>query len=949
MPKKQVEQFSDSDSDSDNSLYESKPGSKVTSSTKKPAKVTKSKKAVKQESDNDSDDEIETETKSKSIKTSKPKIDTKTEKTYVDVNKIIHRKINTKGYTLVIVESPGKTKKIESILGTGYVVTSSFGHIMDLHPKKLSVDIDNDFNPEYHILTGTNKFQDKTKVVKDLIDKASKASKIIIASDKDREGEMIGWSLKVILGLDDNYERITFNAITKDEIKKAIKNPQKINDMMVDSQKARRVLDRLVGFMISPSLNQMMGMGKLSAGRVQSILVKVICEKEQEIAEFFTLENKSFFNVVSNVVINDTNMKCDLFTDLVIDEDDDEEEDNDKEEYNNDEEENEDGKFKKAKIVSYKNAEKLMNNITKSKFKVTDLTVRKSKRVPSAPYTTSTVQQDASTKLGFNVKRTMQSLQKLYEAGHTTYLRTDSVNLSDDALKQCEDFIKDNYGDDWYNRKNYVNKKKNTQEAHEAIRPVDISKKTVPSSNSIGADEQKVYQLVWKRTVASQMAPAEVDVYTIDIGISKEKNYIFRSSIEDIVFPGFLSVYGIDNSQDDKVKLQLKVPKKGDAVNIENVKCSEEYKNPPMRYTEAGLLKKMDPKNLNIGRPSTCAEIISTIQKRNYVEIKDVDGVEKKSRTLVWEPDTDIVTETKTVYLGREKKKFCPTNLGTEVVKVLNDNFPELMDYNFTASMEQELDEIAEGKKEWVECVSEFWKKLKPLLDNIDKKKKVERILGKNPDTGYDVIATMGFHGPMLTMARSDKKTENASAPIKPPLTLESITLKQALKILEYPKILGTVNKKIVELKTGKHGFYITHGDRSTNIPNDADIDPADIDLDTALQFLEDKQKHHEGKISKYLYYHKDGNIEYIINQGKFGENNRYLMIKDVTKKTAKPVFLPFPSDESLEELDFDRLRILIVEAKARRSKNKSVKSNSKGTNLKTTNFKTKAKAVKKN
>jgi DNA topoisomerase-1 len=827
-------------------------------------------------------------------------------------------------YILVIVESPGKIKKLESILGKGYMVVASFGHIMDLHQKKMSIDFDNNFEPEYHVITGAKKFQDKTKVVKDLIKKAQNASKVIIASDDDREGEMIGWSYKVVLGLNDSdYERITFNSITKDEIKKAIANPGKLDMLKVDSQKTRRILDRIVGFKISPSLSQMMGMHNLSAGRVQSIVVKLICEKEQEITKFLQGDNASFFRIVGNMITENQKieMKCELMTDRknnlsvdLLDEDDQPEEDQDEDQ----DQDQKNSRMKKAVIDSYKNAEKIMKNISESVFKISNTEMRKSKRHPQPPYTTSTAQQDASTKLGFNVKRTMACLQKLYEAGHTTYLRTDSTNLSADALTQCTKYVKEHYGDDYHNHKIYTNKKGNTQEAHEAIRPVDVSKQTVPINGKIGVDEQRVYQLVWKRTVASQMKPAEVDVHTVDIEISKEKDYFFRTSIDDITFSGFLAVYGIGvHGQDfNKIdpKCKILIPQKKEKVLAKDVRCSEDYKKPPMRYSEAGLVKKMDPKNLNIGRPATYAEVINTVQARKYVELKDVGGSEKKSRTITWIPEKGqgkIAVEEKTVHLGREKKKFCPTPLGMEVNTILCKNFPELMEYKFTSNMETQLDEIAEGDLGWVDCMTEFWGKLKPLLDNLDGEKKMERLLGSHPETGYPITASMGRHGPMLTMARSKKKTDRAIAPIKSPQTIETITLQQAVEILKYPKILGVHEKKNVELKTGSYGFYVTCGKEGANIP--AGVDPDDIDLAIALKYLDDKKNQMQEKHSKYLYYHKNGNLEYIINTGKYG---KYLMIKDLTKKNDKPLFLHFPADEDVEDITFERVKEIADEAK---------------------------------
>lgn len=818
---------------------------------------------------------------------------------FVDVDniKIVKRKKDGQ-YILVIVESPGKIKKLESILGTGYKVTSSFGHIMDLHSKKISVDIDNGFKPEYHILTGEG-FSNKKKVVADLRKLASNASKVIIASDHDREGEMIGWSYKMVLGLhDDDYERITFNSITKEEVKKAIKNPSKIDMKMVDSQKTRRILDRIVGFKISPSLSQLMGTTKLSAGRVQSIVVKLICEKEQEINNFFEGDNASFFKIVGDFsTSNIDNLKCDLFSvnDKLIDNEERDENDDDKK----DEEKG------RAKIKSYKIAQKLMNSIVDSKFKIANVIVKKSKRYPSPPYTTSTIQQDASTKLGFNVKRTMTALQKLYEGGYTTYLRTDSTNLSNDALMQCTEYIKAVYGKKYHQYKNYTNSKGNTQEAHEAIRPVKIDVESV----DIGQDEKKIYQLVWNRTVASQMTPAEVDVYNINISISNENDYVFKTSIEDITYDGYLAIYGINN------KNMIIVPKVGDKIIADNIKCSEEYKKPPLRYSEAGLIKKMDPKNLNIGRPATYAEVINTIQKRNYVEIKDIEGFEKESRILLWcSNDGEITTDKKIIHIGREKKKFSPTVLGTQVNNILNKHFPDVMNYQFTAHMETELDDIAEGTKEWVECLDDFWNTLKPELESLHSDSKFQKVLGQHPETGYDVIATVGHFGPMLTMARSSKKCENATAPIKEPYKLETITLKEALKILEYPKILGKHNKKNVEIKKGMYGYYISYNSVNINIPDD--IKPKNITLDKAIELIDEKDKHEEDKVNNYLMYKKDGSIEYIINKGKFGENNKYLMVRDTSNKKLKPKFVSLNDSLDVSSITLEKLKELASQKK---------------------------------
>jgi DNA topoisomerase-1 len=830
---------------------------------------------------------------------------------------------------LVIVESPGKIKKLESILGSGYLVTSSFGHIMDLPRNALGIDIDNKFNPIYQVITGNEKFQDKKKVVKDLLSKASRASKVIIAADDDREGEMIGWCYKEALKLNENeYERITFNSITKEEVKRAISTPGKINMLMVESQKTRRILDRLVGFKISPCLSQIMGMRGLSAGRVQSVVVKLICDKEQEINKFFEGSNASYFKfngvfILDNPVLE---LKCELVNDNNTES---------KNDTKNSDNEHISNTLKIVKLTTYKEAYKLMKQMSKSTFKISDIDIRHTTRNPSPPFTTSTVQQEASTKLGFSVKKTMVSLQKLYESGYTTYLRTDSTNLSKDAMKQCFKYIKSTYGKKYYRETNYTNKKGNTQEAHEAIRPVKITTTSVILGGKLGPDEQKVYELVWRRTVASQMQPSKIDVYSIDISISKEQHYYFRTKIEDITFPGYLLAYGIgvhgQNINDMVEDYKVLLPKVNQKVEAKNIKCSEEYNRPPLRYSEAGLVKKMDPKNLNIGRPATYAEIINTVQKRKYVEIKNITGISKQSRQLIWHPSTEIQLDKKTIYIGKENKKFCPTELGIQINDIMLRNFPELMDYKFTSSMEKQLDRIAEGKLNWVNCLQSFWNTLEPLLKTLNEEKKIERILGNNPKTGYEVIASIGMYGPMLTMARSSKKSENAIAPIGKPYNLDTITLEEALKILKYPKILGVHKRKNVELKKGKHGFYITHGKNSSNISDD--INPDDITLQTAIDLINTKIKKKQSKIDSYIFYKKEGDIEYIVNTGNYGEDNRYVMVRNINKKNIKPIFVSLPKNILSGDITLEYIKELVSNRYHKKTKSsKKVKIVSKKT-----------------
>lgn len=794
------------------------------------------------------------------------------EKTYIDVDNYEKCKLSTKKtYILVIVESPGKIKKISSILGDNYKIVASYGHIMDLHKKQLCVDIDNKFKPEYHIITGTNKFDDKMKVVNELRQVAKQSNKVIIASDDDREGEMIGWCYKVIIGLGDTeYERITFNSITKEEVKKAIASPKKLDMNMVASQQTRRIIDRLVGFKISNELRRLLGIISISAGRVQSVVVKLICEKEDEIQQFLNGENSSFYKITSIMDII-TPMKCELYTDI------------------------EDNTMTKANFSTYKEVKKLMKNITASKFKIKTIQEHKSTRQPSPPYTTSTAQQDSSTKLGFNIARTTKALQNLYEEGYTTYLRTDSTNLSQDALIQCEQYIKNTYGNKYHKLTSYASKKGNTQEAHEAIRPVDMNKTDVKLGNKIGNDEQKIYQLVWNRTIASQMAPAIVNVYTLIISISKEKHYMFVTKIENVIFDGYLRIY------DEEQKEPFILPEENISVTAQEIKATEDYKNPPQRYTESGLIKKMDPKNLNIGRPATYGSIITNIQKQ-YVEIKNIDGIEKKTQILLWTCDTNEITlETKTNYIGKENKKFVPTELGMKVTKLLNIHFPDIMDYQFTAHMEKELDDIAEGTIDKVKCLTKFWKKFEPLLNNINKLDAPVRIIGNHPITNQEISAYIAYGGVKIKM---DKKIISLPSSY----LIDNITLEEAINVLSYPKLLGIHDNKNVELKKGKFGIYISMDDKTCSIPSE--VIPDNITLEMAINYINIKHTQTTNRIKKYLFYSKVDNIEYIIDSKT--ETNKYIMVRDTTKNNTKPLFVSFPNTEQIELMTVEKIKELI-------------------------------------
>lgn len=815
---------------------------------------------------------------------------------------------------LVIVESPGKIKKIESILGDEYMVLASVGHIIDLEPTKLSSYIANKFEPTYIVK------DDRKDVVAKLIAAHKKADEVFIATDEDREGEMIAWSVAFVLKIK-NANRITFTSITKEEIKKAIANPRKIDHDLVLAQKARRMLDLIVGYELSPCLWRTVR-ANLSAGRVQSVVTRLIADKENEIELFFQKESSSNVKFTGCFLdINETKFTAQLFTSKKskVAEIDDNEEEND----------NKDG-FKKGTKpkISIEKARELLDAMTKSKYTIGEIEEKDSLRNPSPPFTTSTIQQEASRKLGFTIKKTMQVAQNLYEAGYITYMRTDSVCLSQESLNNIQKYIVDNYTKKYFRQVKYTSKSQNTQEAHEAIRPSDIFTVNVEIKNKIQADESRLYKLIWKRTVASQMTPAKFKIKCIQININKLKEYFYMTQVQTLVFDGFLKVYNIekvdkdneDNNEDDK---SIDLPDNGELINIHSISASEEYQKPPTRYNEASLVKKIDPENMNIGRPSTYGSIINTIQERQYVEKKDVDGIEKKSIVLNWinGKQQKITETTKKVILGKDLDKLVPTATGILVTNYLVKNFPEVLDYKFTSLMEDKLDLIAENKSVWNEVLDEFYKKFHPQIEKVLKEKATvidqnSKIIGQHPDTGADVIATIGKFGPMVKMAIT--KTKFAYAPIKSPLKIDTIKLSDVLKLFEYPKILGKHEKKPVLLNKGKFGLYITYDELKISVgskkPTDSDTIDKEVDSDEdndnneeitlkkAIELIKNKKK-------DILWEKKDGKIHYIIKSGEFGQ---YISVKDTTKATKKPMFVSVPKNTVITELTLDKVKEII-------------------------------------
>lgn len=804
----------------------------------------------------------------------------------------------SKDIILVIVESPGKINKIESILNELYpkkrfIVMASVGHIIDLCKKNLSVDVDDKFKPEYEPIDSKKK-----EVIKKLKLGAKNASEVLLATDEDREGEMIAWSLKETLKLD-NVKRIVFNSITKEEIKKAVENPTIIDENMVNAQKTRRILDRLLGYKISPilwkSANQ-----PLSAGRVQSVVVELIIDKENEINDFIKNSKGSYYKFIGELLHKSEMLKCNLIN---------KSKKNKIEIENSDENEESNNNNKKVKIENKEKALELMNILKESEYKVIEILEKERIQRPSPPFTTSTLQQEAARKLGFSVKQTMSSAQRLYEAGLITYMRTDSVNLSDDAIKQISKFVKEQYGKEYLNIIKYKSKSGNTQEAHEAVRPSNISKKGIDMNAKITGSEVSLYNLIWKRTVSSQMSAAKFSVTNIIIDITKSKKYNFLSAVEKLKFKGYLSVYNYNDEKDKDIL--NKIPKKNDKLQIKCVKGLEEFDKPPTRYNEASLVNKLDPKNLNIGRPATYSSIIDKIQDKRYVTKQDINGIEKQIINLILE--SNKISEEKTkILLGKESNKLVPTDIGKLVTSFLISNFPEFMDYKFTAKMEDELDEISEGKKIWHKILDKFYKKLIPLIEkaSLENKKILDstsKILGKYTNTNNEIIARVGKYGPMLEMTIEGTK-KPMYAPIKLPLTLENITLKDAIKVFEYPKEICKYKRNKVLLYNGKYGPYLKIGkdSHSIKLEENEKFDESKITEEFVINLMESIEK-------KDLWKESDNNYAYTILNGPYG---KYVNIKNLTKKSAKPYNVSLNDKIDLENLTLEKLKLLIEKKK---------------------------------
>ena len=752
------------------------------------------------------------------------------------------------GVNLVIVESPAKAKTIERILGKDFFVKSSFGHIRDLSKKNFGIDIKNRFEPEYIIP------EDKKKIVADLKKSKEKAEFVWLASDEDREGEAIAWHLYEVLGLqENNTRRIVFHEITKEAIQKAVQQPRQINRNLVQAQQARRVLDRLVGFELSPVLWKKVKPA-LSAGRVQSVAVRLVVEKEREIQDFksssqFRISGTFYYMQGQNEVVFQ-------------------------------------GEYSK-KLKKPDEILALFNILKNAHFKISDLVKKPIKRSPAPPFTTSTLQQEASRKLGFSVAHSMSVAQKLYESGKITYMRTDSVNLSSLATNASKKVITQEYGAHYHQFRTYKTKAKGAQEAHEAIRPTYMDQKSIEGTSA----EKRLYELIWKRTIASQMSQAEIEKTTATISISNDPG-VFTASGEIITFDGFLKVYSESKDEESENGSKSLLPQLavGQDLKYQALTAREKYTQIPYRFSEASLVRKME--ELGIGRPSTYAPTISTIQQRGYVLKENVPGIQKKVH-LIEMKDGTVIQEQLTDTLGNEKGKLIPTDIGMVVNDYLMEHFSEIVDFNFTASVEKEFDEIADGKRHWVDMIDGFYH---PFHEKIEKSLEVkgkttgERLLGTDPNSGEDVLAKVGRYGPVVQIGRTREDFKPKFASLLKNQRIDTITLEEALDLFKLPREIGLFEDKEMVAGIGRYGPYLRHDGKFYSIKGGTD--PMLIDTEEAQRIILDQRQANEKKVIKTLGDHD----EIKILDGKWGP---YIAYK---KKNYKIPRKMDPSKLTLED-----------------------------------------------
>lgn len=763
---------------------------------------------------------------------------------------------------LIIVESPAKAKTIEKFLGKDYKVMSSYGHIRDLQKKDLGIDMQHGFKPIYEIP------DDKKKLVDELRKEAKKVDTVWLASDEDREGEAISWHLYEALGLQKkDTKRIAFHEITKNAVLNAIENPREIDQNLVDAQQARRVLDRIVGFELSPILWRKIKPA-LSAGRVQSVAVRLIVEREREIDAF---KSEAAYRVIAVFNKDNSEIRAELT----------------------------------ERLKTKEEAVEFLEKLKGATFIIEKVEKKPTKRSPAAPFTTSTLQQEASRKLGFPVGLTMSVAQKLYESGKISYMRTDSVNLSTLAINAAKAEIIQTYGDEYVKIRQYSTKTKGAQEAHEAIRPTFMSEHTVSGT----AQEKKLYDLIWKRTIASQMADAELERTNIIIGISNDKRNLVATG-EVVKFPGFLNVYleGSDDDDDDKDKKEeglLPAVKVKEQLQMETITATERFTQRPSRYSEASLVRKLE--ELGIGRPSTYAPTISTIQNREYVEKKSLEGESRQYNILTLAKGKISDTNKKEI-TGADKNRLIPTDIGTIVNDYLTETFPQILEYNFTAKVEDDLDYVAEGKTKWNDLIGDFYKLFHPsvekALNTHDEHKVGERVLGVDSKTGRQISVKIGRFGPMVQIGSSEGEEKPEFAGLLKDQSIATITLEEALKLFELPRKLGLFEDKIVTAAVGRFGPYVKHDNKFVSLPKD--LDPYTVTLEEAVSLIETKRTADLEKVIKIF----DADTDLQLLNGRFGP---YIAYK---KKNYK-----IPKGKEPKDLTFEECMAIIESDTSKKSK----------------------------
>ncbi len=769
---------------------------------------------------------------------------------------------------LLIVESPAKAKTIEKILGDDYKVKSCFGHIRDLSKGDKAIDKENGYEPSYIVS------DEKKKVVKELL-KEIKGKEVWLATDEDREGEAISWHLCEVLGLDPKLtKRIVFHEITSKAIKKAVSNPRFVDLDVVNAQQARRVLDRLVGFELSPVLwRKISNSQALSAGRVQSVAVRIIVEREKEIIAF---EPVPYYRLVAYFIVkdkdgNEVQMKAELAD----------------------------------KFEQEGDAEKFLKDCGAANFNIANLETKPAKRKPRAPFITSTLQQEASVKLGFSVSRTMRSAQRLYEAGKITYMRTDSVNMSDTALEAAANVIKKNYGENYLNTQKYKTKTKDAQEAHEAIRPSYFENS---DAGDMDGDEAKLYKLIWQRAIASQMSDAKLERTTATIDISTRDEKLIAKG-EVLVFDGFLKVYKeAEKDGDSKILPPLTI---GQDLQLDYMTATERFTRPLPRYTEASLVKKLE--ELGIGRPSTYAPTIATIQKRKYVISENRDGKPRDYNMYTLKAGS-VNKEVKTETTGGGKRIY-PTDMGILVNDFLVENFGDVLNYSFTAKIEEDFDKIAKGMIEWNKMIDTFYKPFKVEVEKaLNEAERVtgEKALGKDPKTGKPIIARLGRFGPMVQIGSPDDEEKPRYAKLRTPFTLQNVTLEAALEMFKLPKELGEFEEKVVKSSEGRFGPYVMHDGKFASIPKDAEYTPLSITLDQAIELIKAKRESDAKKLIKVFEEHEE-DLRIII--GRWGP---YI------KLGKQNIKIPKERKETAAEMTYEEVMKLVEAAPAPKTKGRA-------------------------